>query len=37
MTMTHRSPLHELHVQAGARLVEVDGWLMPADFGAVHD
>jgi aminomethyltransferase len=33
MSPPRRSPLHEEHAAAGARLVETDGWLVPADFG----
>jgi glycine cleavage system T protein len=31
--MAERLPLHELHEQSGARLVEADGWTVPADYG----
>jgi sarcosine oxidase subunit alpha len=30
-----RTPLHHWHLQHGARLVEGDGWLLPAGYGAV--
>ena len=31
--MAERLPLHDAHEQAGARLVEADGWTVPADYG----
>ncbi len=31
----NRSPLHEYHVKAGARLAVRDGWEMPADYGSL--
>jgi folate-binding protein YgfZ len=31
--MPRTTPLHAEHATAGARLVEVDGWSIPADFG----
>lgn len=30
----NRSPLHEYHVKAGARLAVRDGWEMPTDYGS---
>jgi len=32
VTSPHRSPLHEQHVAAGAKLAEFGGWLMPLEF-----
>jgi folate-binding protein YgfZ len=31
--MAARLPLHEIHDRAGARLVEMDGWVVPAHYG----
>jgi len=33
----NRSPLHEYHVKAGARLAVRDGWEMPANYGLLDD
>jgi len=33
----NRSPLHEYHVKAGARLAVRDGWEMPADYGSLDE
>lgn len=33
----NRSPLHEYHVEAGARLAVRDGWEMPADYGSLEE
>ena len=34
-TPLRRSPLHERHVAAGARMAEFAGWEMPIDYGSV--
>ncbi len=31
--ISHRSPLHEIHVQLGAKIEERDEWLVPASYG----
>ena len=32
-----RTPLHQAHVEAGARLVEFAGWEMPVQYAGVRD
>ncbi|MGH9905578.1 MAG: aminomethyltransferase family protein [Pyrinomonadaceae bacterium] len=33
LATARKSPLHETHVRLGARLLERDGWLIPASYG----
>lgn len=35
--MTSRTPLHQLHVEAGARMVDFAGWDMPLHYGSQLD
>src|SRR3990167_2756531 len=32
--LTHKTPLHDLHVQQGATMVDFAGWLMPIHYGS---
>ncbi len=32
--MTNKTPLHDLHLQAGARMVDFGGWEMPIHYGS---
>jgi len=35
--MAKRTPLHDIHVQSGARMVEFAGWDMPVQYTGLLD
>ena len=37
VSTSRQTPLHELHEAAGAQMAEVDGWLLPARYGALAE
>lgn len=33
--MTHKTPLYDIHIQLGARIVDFHGWLMPIQYSGI--